>query len=129
MVPALDQVLRRGELVFGQCRLDPVGEALQVAGALGAAELDDLLPAGRGQRLGGGPALQQPQDPGRAQVLAGDRQRGREGDEQVGAQPVEQPPAGALVVAGDRPQLPDVCHEVASPVPGMPMPGAVIFAV
>jgi hypothetical protein len=41
-------VLRRGELVFGQRRLDPVGEPLQVAGALRAAELDDLLPAGRG---------------------------------------------------------------------------------
>jgi hypothetical protein len=43
-----DQVRRRGELVFGERGLDLVGEALQVAGALGAAELDDLLAAGRG---------------------------------------------------------------------------------
>jgi len=92
-----DQVLRRGELVFGERGLDLAGEALQVAGALRAAELDDLLPAGRGQRCGGGPALRQPQDPGRARVLSGDGQRGREGDEQAGAQPVQQPP---LVPAG-----------------------------
>jgi hypothetical protein len=78
-----DQVRRRGEVVFGERCLDLVGEALQVAGALRAAELDDLLPAGRCQRLGGGPAFEQPQDPGGAQVLAGDGQRGREGDEQV----------------------------------------------
>ena len=58
---------------------------------------------------GGRPAFEQPQDPGGAQVLAGDGQRGREGDEQVGAQPVEQPPfvtgAGPLVIAGDEPRL------------------------
>ena len=57
---------------------------------------------------GGRPAFEQPQDPGGAQVLAGDGQRGGEGDDQVGAQPVEQPPfvaAGPLVVTGDGPQL------------------------
>jgi len=75
---------------------------------LRAGEADDLFAGHRGQRLGGGPAFQQPQHPGRAQVLPGDGQRGREGGQQVGAQPVQQPPlipAGALVVAGDRPQL------------------------
>ena len=95
-------------MILGERCGDPVGEALQVAGALRAAELDDLLAAGRGQRLGGRPASGQPQDPGRAQVLAGDGQRGGEGDDQVGAQPAEQPPfvaAGPLVVAGDGPQL------------------------
>jgi hypothetical protein len=106
-----DQVLRRGEVVFGERRLDLVGEAGQVAGALRAAELDDLLPAGRGQRPGGGPALQQPQDPGRAQVLPGDGQRGGEGGEQVGAQPVQQPP---LIPAG--PLAPDYSYNDGSSV-------------
>ena len=115
----------RGELVFGEGGLDPVGEALQVAGALRAAELDDLLAGRRGQRLGGGPAFQQPQDPGRAQILPGDGQRGGEGDDQVGAQPVEQPPlvpAGPLVVAGDRPQLPGDLPVRDQPLePGVPV--------
>ena len=59
-----DQVLRRGELVFGQRRLDLVSEALQVAGALRAANSMISSPAGRGQRCGGRPAFQRPPDPG-----------------------------------------------------------------
>ena len=58
--------------------------------------------------LAGGPALQQPQEGGRAQVVTGDLQRGREGRDQVRPQPVQQPAlvaGGPLVVAGDRPQL------------------------
>ncbi len=98
----------RGEVVFSQRLLHQVGEALQVTTVVRAAELDDLLAAGRGQRLGGGPVFQQPQHPGGAEVLPGDGEGGREGSQQVGAQPVEQPPlvpAGPLVVAGDGPQL------------------------
>jgi hypothetical protein len=117
-------VLWRGEVVFGERSGDPVREALQVAGALRTAELDDLLAAGRGELCGGRPAFEQPQDPGRAQVLAGDGQRGGEGDKQVGAQPVEQPPlvpAGPLVIAGDRPQLTtELPVRDQPPQPGVP---------
>ena len=98
-----------GEVLFGHGPGHQIGEFVQVTGALRAGEAEDLLAGDRGQRLGGGPAFQQPQHPGCAQVLPGDGEGGREGGEQAGAQPVQQPPlvpAGPFAVAGDRPQFP-----------------------
>jgi hypothetical protein len=63
---------------------------------------------GGGELVAGWPALQQLEDGRRAQVVAGDGQGGREGRQQVLAQPVEQAAlvaGGAVVVAGDRPEF------------------------
>ncbi len=57
---------------------------------------------------GGWPALQQLEDGWRGQVAGGHLERGREGCQQLLAQPVEQAAlvtGGALVVTGDRPEL------------------------
>jgi len=73
-----------------------------------AGERDQLLTRSGGQFGLGGPVLEQPQDGGRAQVVAGQDQRRRVGGLQVRAQPVEQPALvarGAVVVAGDRAPL------------------------
>jgi hypothetical protein len=103
------QVVAWGEVVAGQGLVDAVGEAVGPAVPAGASEGDQLLVAGGGELVAGGPALQQAQECGRAQVVAGDRQRRREGRKQVLAQPVAQATlvaGGPVVVAGDRAQLP-----------------------
>lgn len=60
-------------------------------------------------------------------MVAGDGQRGREGDDQIGAQPVQRPPlvpAGPLVVTGNRPQLPgELTMRDQPPEPGVPVQG------
>jgi hypothetical protein len=100
---------RGGEVVGGQGGGDLAGEAVGPTVAVGAGEGDQLLMRGGGQRLAGRPALEQPQHGRGAQVIASDGQGGREGGDEVLAQPVTQPTlvsGGALVVAGDGAQLP-----------------------
>jgi hypothetical protein len=75
---------------------------------VGAGEGHQLLASGTAEGLGGGPALQHPQEGRRSHVIAGDGQCGRKDGKQIGAQAVEQPPlvaVGPLVVAGDGAQL------------------------
>jgi hypothetical protein len=75
----------------------------------GAGEADQVGSGGRGQLPAGRPALQQPQHGGGGQVTRGDLQRGREGRDEIGSQPVGEAAlvsGGALVVAGDGAQLP-----------------------
>src|SRR5712691_8308349 len=103
-----DEIGARLELVGRERRLDPVSEALGPAMVAGAGVLDELLASGAGERLHARPALEQPQEDGRAEIGAGDLKRGREGAEQVLAEPVQEPPlvpGCPLVVAGDRAQL------------------------
>ncbi|MGH4016344.1 MAG: hypothetical protein ACRDSL_20945 [Pseudonocardiaceae bacterium] len=72
-------------------------------------EDDELVASSFGQLRPRGPVGQQPQHGGRAEITGSQDQRGRIGDLQVSAQPVEQPDlvaSGALIVAGDRAQLP-----------------------
>jgi hypothetical protein len=95
-------------VVGGQCLGDTVGEAVGPAVPAGAGEGDQLLAGGAGELVAGRPALQQPQHGWGAQVVASDRQRGREGRDEVLAEPVTQPPlipGGPFIVAGDGPQL------------------------
>jgi len=95
-------------VVGGQRLGDVVGEAVGPAVPAGAGEGGQLLVGGAGELVAGWPALQQPQHGRGAQVVSSDRQRGREGRDEVLAEPVEQPPlvsGGALVVAGDGAQL------------------------
>jgi Phage integrase family len=103
-----DQPGAGGEVVGGQRLGDAVGEAVGPAVPAGAGEGDQLLAGGAGELIAGWPALQQPQHGWGAQVVASDRQRGREGRDEVLAEPVAQPaliPGRPFVVAGDGPQL------------------------
>jgi hypothetical protein len=95
-------------VVGGQRLGDVVGEAVGPAVPAGAGEGDQRLVRGAGELVAGWPAFQQPQHGRGAQVVTRDRQRGREGRDEVLAKPVPQPPlvsGGALVVAGDGAQL------------------------
>jgi hypothetical protein len=75
---------------------------------VGAGEADQLFASGFDQFRLGRPAGQQSQHGGRTEIISGQDQHGRVGDQQVGAQPVEQADVvagGPLIIASDRAQL------------------------
>ena len=93
---------------LGQGVDDAAGEPVWPAVPARAGEGLQFLAGSGGQGTGGGPALQQLEEHRRAQVAVGDVDRGGEDGQQVGAQPVADPPlvaGGPLVIAGDRAQL------------------------
>jgi hypothetical protein len=97
-----------GEVVAGQRGGDLVGEAVGPAVPGPSGEGDQLLAWCGGELVAGRPAFQQLEDGRGAEVVPGDRQRGRVGRDEVLAQPVREPAlvaGGALVVAGDGAQL------------------------